>query len=271
VTVWNHSISWSKAELALKCQKALQYACEKTKTPGQPVTYWADLGKLVQKTYEMYFNQQLNLNPAARNVDVLERAARKVLASPFRASLETVYAFGKTPETLEAETIEQVRNGYPMLEELGILTKPVRSEVMVNSVFQGFRMFGALDFLYVEKGFSHVIDGKGHQKENADPNQVRYYALSLMASGRKVGRSGLLYWRHGFREVDVSPAAMRVFIDEVINPIRPIFIKLKQGTEHFPANPSEANCKFCNWRTMCPDSVAYRTPVTDVTPGNVGL
>lgn len=212
----------------------------------------------------------MNLNPKARSADVIERAARKILDSQFRKDLDTSFPFGKEPEDLEKEVVEQVRNGYQMFEDLDILKFPIDSEVQVTSVFNGFRIFALLDFLYND-GEWHVIDGKGHQKENANPDQVRYFALALMASNRKVGRSGLLYWRHGYREVDVSPKAMKTFVEEVLNPVRPIFMKLRSGTSEFKASPSEENCRLCSWRLSCTDSVAYRVPVTEPGPSNVGF
>ena len=128
-----------------------------------------------------------------------------------------------------------------------------------------------MDFYLSVPGGVGVYDGKGHIKKNANPGQVLYYALGLTASGRKVVDAGFIYWRHGFEPIDVSPAALRVFIEEQVEVVKPIFDQLKAGVETLPATPSKETCKWCPWKLSCLESAYRRPEVIDPTLEHVGF
>jgi len=69
----------------------------------------------------------------------------------------------------------------------------------------------------------------------------------------------------------VSPAALRVFIDEKVEVAKPIFDKLKAGVESLPATPSKTTCKWCAWRFSCLESAYRRPEVIDPTLKHVGF
>lgn len=271
MTTWRYSISWSKLDLALKCQRALQFACEKTPAPGIPVTYWMDAGKLVQKTFELYFNQGLNLRPGGQKPETLQKAADRILSSPYRKNLNTVYPWEKNEADLDQQVKDQVAKGLETFRRMGMLDLKVQAEVMVNATFRGFRIFALIDFLRYGKSGAFIFDGKGHREENADPNQVRYYALALAALDRKIAGGGFVYWDHGFRSIDLSPSAIREFIDNTLDPVRPIFEKLKKGTDDLPPDPSLEKCKKCTWKATCDASMYKKEDVKNPSMDEVDL
>lgn len=268
MTTWNHSISWSKLELALRCPLALQKTIDKAPGARPTVSYWMDLGKLTQKVFELYFNQRVNLRQGGQSDEVLQGVADRTLASGYRKSLETTFPVGKTDVDLESEVKRHVGKGLQCFRELNVLDYRIDSESKWNALYAGLRTFAYIDFHYQDKSDAFWIwDGKGHQKENADPRQVQYYAMTLMAAGRKIGGGGLIYWEHGVRPIDLSHQALYRFWNDVVGPVKPLFNALKRGTDDFPATPSGEACGKCSWRDTCQFSF-FRKPdaiVTDPT------
>lgn len=273
MTIWSYSISWSKLRLALDCPRQLQHTIDKKKHGYGSQSYWALMGTLVQKVYELYFNQQVNLREKGRDDATIAKVADRVIDAVMKTNPEVSYRPDQTEEGLINEAKAQVISGIQFLKDAGILTKRVRSEVKLNGTFRGFRMFAMVDFLVEdERNGDEIYDGKGYAQENADPRQVVYYALNRASSGRKLAKAGLIYWKHGFREVDVSPKALREFIDGDIASVRPLLEELKKGvTGLLPTKPSPTTCGHCNWRDTCEDSLKKKTEVTEFLPEDTGF
>lgn len=271
MTVWRYSISWSKFDLADKCPLALQNTIDKKPPDHERPNYYMVKGNLVQKVFELWFNQRVNLKPGGDNPKVLQRVFDRVIASAYYQDMNITYPPEKTEDDLLANVRHEVANGLEIFRTRKLIKKTMRSEVKWNSVFRGFRMFGMFDFYTHVTGGVAVYDGKGHAKKNANPDQVRYYALQLIASGRKVKDAGLIYWNHGYESVNVSPAAIRAFITAKVEKVRPIFEKLKGGVEELPATPSEEVCGFCSWKYSCRFSMKRRPEVPNPTMEDVGF
>jgi CRISPR/Cas system-associated exonuclease Cas4 (RecB family) len=266
LTSWRHSVSWSKFKLGLPgaCQLQLRNTIEKRPPSDPGTTYYQDLGKLVQYAFELYFNQGINKTAKGRSPEVMERVIDKIWASDHIPKMGTTYPMGKSETDLRREARIQVLNGHDIMRTMGILDRPLKSEVKWNSIFRGFRLFGMVDFIDDHKEGVGVYDGKGHVQKNADPKQVLYYALAIAASGKKILKGGLIYWRHGYEPLDLSPRALRDFIDGEFQAGREVFDRLATGTDDLPPNPTSQNCNFCSWKTACPASV-YRRREADTT------
>jgi len=259
VSVWKYPISWSKMKMALSCPRQLQYAVDKTPPTDIGPNYYMQLGTWVQHTFELYFNQRINLTKKGRTIDVVERVIRKVLESEKFSRADIQYPHGKTEDDLKKQIRKQVVQGWAYMDAAGILRKRIRSEVKWRAVFRGIKLFCLIDFLTEERGRTFLWDGKGHAKEDADPRQLVLYALALGASGKKIGGGGLIYWNHGIRPVDMSPRAIRNFIDEDFARVQPIFNLLRQGTNQtLEARPTPTKCNRCAWKSRCPASPYYR-------------
>ena len=270
MTVWRYSISWSKFKLALDCPLALQKTIDKMAPDHEKPNYYMVKGNLVQKVFEEYFNQGINLSAKGREPRIIEKVTDRVLESRFFVSEDVTYPAEINEDDLIASVQHEVKNGLEIFRSRRLLDKRIKSEVKWNAVFRGFRMFAMMDFLHSSNGYA-VYDGKGHKEMNADPDQLRYYALALIASGRKVREAGLIYWNHGYDPVDVSPAALRTFIDEKVNKAKPIFDQLKAGVETLPATPSDKACNWCSWKYSCEFSAKRRPEVPNPTTEEVGF
>lgn len=276
MTVWRHSISWMRMKDALECPLRLQYGIDKRPPSDPGSNYHMVLGKAVQYLYEHYYNQGAFRHEKVRTEAGIRAVMKRVMESGwFKDQVNQIdFPLGKTEEDFTKDFEHQVINGRLVLEEAKILDKPMKSEHKWISRFRDFGLFAATDFHQLDAGYVDLFDGKGHAQENADPRQLLHYALAINSSGLKVRRGGLLYWRHGYREIDMSPARVKDYIEECIDPVRPIFAKLKEGTkpgEELEARPSKENCFFCRWKSACKQSHYRKPEVTDPVLGHVDL
>ncbi len=272
MTTWRYSVSWSKFKLALLCPLQLQYTIDKKPHGRSDINYYMVLGKLVQLAFELYFNQKINLKDGGRSPKTIEKLADKLLSSNWIASQNVTYPTGKTEDDLKTQARDQIIKGFAIMERLKLTHYPVRSEVKWNAVFRGFRMFCMIDFLREGRKGCWVFDGKGHSRMNADPMQVVYYALAVAAAGRDVAGGGLIYWQHDtYVPVDVSPKALRDFIDGPFAEGRAIFEELKDGVQTLPAKPSRSTCGDCSWKNNCPVSAVKLPPMQEGLPETLGF
>lgn len=256
MTYWKHGVSWHKMEAALRCPMQLGKIIRKETPSDVGPNYYATLGKVVQKVFELYFNKRLNLKPRGNDVKVVLRILDKVLIS----GIETngLRYVGRTNwGTFKEDCAHQVEFGFKLLESKGLVGSEIKSEVKLVGNYRGFRMFGMVDFWRESSKGLWLWDGKGYKNKNANPNQLRHYALAAHSNGRKIAGAGFLYWRDGlgYQSVDVSPKSLRDYLHNEVAQVRPIFDRLKKGTDDLPATPSKESCKWCSWRSTCPFSV----------------
>jgi hypothetical protein len=271
MTLWTYAVSWSKMKLALECPRQLQLTIDKVPHGRPEQTYYTHRGHLVQKVFELYFNPQINLKKGGQRPEVIAAAADRVIP-PYLKENQIDYPVDKTEADLTKEAKQQITNGFDIMAGIGLLNRRVRSEVKLNGVFRGFRMFAMVDFLAETPEGDLLYDGKGHQEKNADPRQVLYYALNRASAGRKVPHAGLIYWQHDFEPVDTSPTALRHFIDTDLAAARPTFELLKHGTNlTLETQPSPKTCRYCNWNKLCEDSYYKPRPADPNQKEEVGF
>lgn len=248
MTKFNKSVSWSKFDMALRCPMKLQKTIDKEYSPKfGSTTRAAMMGTLVQKVFELYFNNDFNLKAGGRSGEVLHKILVKTLASKWASD-------GGFDSSFLDEAALQLVSGLKTLEEMGKLHLQTRSEVKMQVQFNGFRMFGMLDFVTAGEGGSYLYDGKGNSREDADPNQIKYYALTLHAAGTKLLGGGFIYWKHGYREVDITAKGLHEFVHGDFARGRKVFARLAAGVDYLEANPTSKNCHYCNWRATCKES-----------------
>ena len=249
--------------LAMTCPAALEHTIIKTPPSDVDPNYYAQLGKITQRVFELYFNQRINQSPKGRQEDTFQRVITKVLDSQETQTRNITYWPGsQTFDTLLKDVRADASQGFRILEKMGLLDKPVRSEQKWNSHFRGIGLFALTDFDYHGKSGVWLFDGKGNKNLTADPGQLLHYALTIASSGRKVAGGGFIYWKHGFRKVDLSLEAVKNWADTKFAAAQPVLKQLKTGASGLPTNPSRENCKFCQWRSACPDSPYHKPGLT---------
>lgn len=260
MTVFRKSVSWSKFNLALTCPLRLQKTIDKEYSPKFGVNSTAAAtGKLVQKVFELYFNNQFNLKDNGLRVEVLVKILDKVLKSKF-AQDEGI------DDTFREPSLPQLERGFALFRENGFMNYRVKSEVSMAVTYAGFRMFGMLDFLIEQPTGYVLLDGKGNAAKDADPLQLKYYALMVNSSTGRDVTGGFVYWKHDYDRVDLSTKSLWEFTHNEFAQGRKIFEQLQHGVQELPANPSKSNCHWCHWKNNCAKS-AYQKPPSDPEPG----
>lgn len=273
MSTWKYAVSWSKFVLALECPRKLQYTVDKKPAPGySDTTFYKDLGIVVQFIFEQYFNQGVNQKPGGREPKVIEAVTEKILSSGYLQALKTTYPHNLDEEQLISRIREHTKSGFQIMNDIGITKHRIKSEVKWSSIFRGFRIFCMIDFLRETRQGVELYDGKGHAQKNADPRQILYYALAVAASGKAVNKAGLIYWQHGYEPVDVSPAAIKHFIDTDFKEGRQYFELLRKGTrETFEARPDKRRCRWCKWNQLCPESAVKLPAMKENLPDEVSF
>jgi hypothetical protein len=245
----------------------LQHEIDKRPYDIQMPTYIFDVGKYVQRIFEIYFKNEINLRPAGQSVAVLLKLADRVLTAPTE-DLHTTYWPGQSREKLEAVVRECVEKGFTTLQELKLLDRKTECEVPETVMFPGRRLglYAQLDFKWVYKDHVRIMDGKSSkdlEKNATDERQLLFYALVMRLKGFQVADSGFLYYRHTFKPVDTSSAAIRTFLDGDFDRGYKIFEQLYSGVMELEATPSKEVCGDCRFRLTCSASVLRTVPLPD--------
>jgi len=253
---WNKAISWSKMVFALDCPRRLQYTLDREVISDPYPNYYSSEGKTVQKVFEFYFNEGINKTKEGRSTQTLRNVANRVLGSAWRQRLEIQYSGSQNTITFDDEIRSQVEKGRKIFEQLHVLERDnLAAEKKWTSVFRNHKIVGLMDFVTKGPSGFYIFDGKGHKKKTADPRQLLFYALIVTASGEKVAGGGFIYWQHGFERVDIDPAKVSAFVRGELEEGFTLFTKLQQGISgEMEARPKKSMCRYCSWKSKCPES-----------------
>jgi len=260
---FNKAVSWSRFKQVLNCGHALERSLLKL----DPEIYIRErsgiVGTLVQRVFALYFNNGLNLTVKGRDPKVLVNVLTKKVIDSAWAKEEQVVS------SMVEEAIPQLEEGYRQFVSEKIIHLKIESEVAVYGTLRNHRISGMVDFL-VDLGEGYLLyDGKGSSKTQEDERQVLYYALALHAVNKRVVGGGFLYWKHGFRTIDLSSEGIHRFINGDFEKGRTVFQALKTGLPGLPPVTSFKNCMFCRSKKLCPYSY-FRKPVVS-EDGGMGI
>jgi hypothetical protein len=242
----------------LDCPRQAEYAVREKEGDPEAVrealgfNYHASAGTLVQKLYECYFNQRVNLRPGGTQPEVVAACCAKVLASKFAEKVigETTYPQGKSKAELLKFVATSAATGLTALFESGILGKEVRSEVPSAGSAGGRRIFAQIDFLVKTSAGSFIYDGKINSAPTADPRQLWYAALTRT---EPVRGGGFIYWKLGkFVPVKFDAETLAEFkagdFAKGMARWEPV---MTTGVDTLEATPSWAACQWCSWGGRC--------------------
>lgn len=270
MVIWSRVWSWSKVLAAGECPLRMQFAIQKVSRVDLH-NYWSELGLATQKIFELFFNQGLNMNPKLRTPKTLRIITERVLGSERWRKLDISHPGELDKDDLKKEIREDVQSGLKHLEKADLLRYPTEAEFWANGTLRGLRIGGMLDFIVKKPNELVLLDGKGSKEENADERQVQFYALVLMGQGRRPKSAGLMYWKHGYRPVDVTNRGLRTYIDEHLSIVMPLLKQVEKGaSEPLEARPSKKTCRYCPYRFSCPESM-YQDDGVYVETGEVNF
>lgn len=271
-------LSWSMWKRIMDCPKQAEFAvrdrlgdpsaAREQTTP----TYHADAGTIVQKLYELYFNQGVNLRSGGTSPEAVAKACRKVLESKWAREIiaATTYPRGKSEGTLRQLITSAAASGRQALFDAGLLEKAVRSEVPTPGEVDGFPVFSLIDFLVETPQGDYIYDGKVNAAATADPRQLWYAAL---ARGRPVLGGGFVYWRLGkFVPVPMGADAVEKFrrgeFAEGRERWEPV---MGPGVEELDPTPKFSSCRWCAWNGKCASAqTSKQKPINYDLPEEIG-
>lgn len=258
-------LSWTMFKRILDCPRQAEYAVrEKEGDPDAAreqttPNYHASAGTIVQKLFECYFNQGVNLRSGGTQPEVIAAACAKVLASKFTAKViaETIYPPGKSEADLRKFVAESAATGRTALFEAGILEKQVRSEVPSGGEAGGRRIFAQIDFLVTTPEGVYIYDGKINSAPNADIRQLWYAALTRK---EPVLGGGFIYWKLGkYVPVRFDAAHLSRFQDgDFAAGLKRWEPVMTTGVDTLEPEPSYAACRWCSWNGRCRSATMSR-------------
>ena len=116
-----------RIKAALDCPYKLQMGIDKRPVSDPGTNYHLELGKLVQKVWELYFNQGLNKIPKMRSEKAIEAVIRRIKGSKMYRDIEVTQPFG-VDRDFEKEFEEVTLQSLLSLNEAGLMDKKVLSE-----------------------------------------------------------------------------------------------------------------------------------------------
>lgn len=253
MSIYTKAVSWSKVSLAYQCPRRLQKVVDKDGFVEQSLSREAKLGIIVQKCYELYFNGGFNLKPRGDRPEVVVNILNKVLQSPQAIEYHIV-----DDAPFKDLATDMVTQGYASLKQTNLLPNRVQSEYKLISSFQHIPLYGMVDFYLETPEGIYIYDGKGYKEENADPRQLLFYALGIVGQGKRIAGGGFIYWKQGYRPVDMSPSALYNFSHFEFSGPKEIILQLRKGVSSLPATPSSKSCCYCPWKKVCEDSYYYK-------------
>lgn len=255
------SISWTLFKRAEACEHQAEF--HRRKEPKQNTgwpSYYADVGTAVQRIFELFFNQGVNLREGGASPANVALCAEKVLTQdPFLREVfdKTTFPKGKDRLAMFQQVRADVKTGLHAIHAAGFLDKRVRCEVKGEGKIGAWPVFGLVDFLVQNgDGTEEVWDGKAVSQANADQDQVRFYAAVRAFNGARIRGGGIVYFRQGRAvPVDLGKEAMTKFLARFAKTDH-VWEAMKGGAFGLPAtSKSTHDCHWCPWVDRCEASL----------------
>ncbi len=246
--------------------------------PKSDSRHHAVMGLVLSKALEYLYNEELYRDPENLRKKLEEKVTREF---NFMLTREYINWEESPPRRELLGTIVQGVGNYLEIMRVNRLLGPyARSEVNFTGFVDDNTPVAGRPDLVVRRddtGYT-IIDGKnGKDPANSDPDQLRWYALNMyLEHGVLANRLGFAMFRHppgkppkksrggGYDPPPASEWGGVVWVPCTQEHLRDLGVRAKrvrlamvQG--EFPATPSPAACKFCNYQTVC-DAYAKSRP-----------
>ncbi|GAB6189360.1 hypothetical protein JCM30566_10990 [Marinitoga arctica] len=155
-----------------------------------------------------------------------------------------------------SRTLKDIQNGIKVLE--------IDRENNFTSFFiNNYKIYSILDFMYEKNGDIFIVDWKTGKRSVDDEMQLKLYALyaykNYNINLNKVYLINEYLYEGNFEERKYSKDELLEIEDYIKERIEIMEFYLKdkdknipKEEEKFPARPSKYNCKWCNFKEICP-------------------
>lgn len=255
---WTHPISWSNYRTLVSCPYRFELYLRKVPFIKQSPTYFAVLGTIVQRVFELFFLQSCHTRHKSEHWNNARAIMKDLLKSQWFKKLKLTYPNNKDLKIFVTEAGGIVKKSLEVWNDTHDLsTLRIQSEVDLRVNYRNLRMRGIVDFIIrTEDSKLLMYDGKVNMRTNADPEQLLFYAFLMLMGGEAPQQIAFFYWRHGIKVIeDFDSGTIDTFRESRIDPLLPLFTELTTtGVQNLPAIPSSNNCKYCDYNAKCPFS-----------------
>ena len=267
------ALYWSHFQNYVRCpQRFLWYRGWKNidlgNGPGKPKPkpkksseHHALMGDVIQYAVECFYNKKMYKEPSTALKNMKEAALQFFEEKSKKRYIEWDSCPPK--EELLEVCINGIDGFIDTLKAHTLIGPYARSEVQyIGRVDRNTPIGGRVDIVIQrpDTGIT-LLDGKNskYKGKYLDHRQLVWYALCYYAVHRKVpDRLGYIYWRfpHGLKNedgslesgiewIDFSRSQMKVLAYDAIK------VKRQMDLNKFDPTPSNVNCKFCDYESVC--------------------
>lgn len=257
--------------------------------PAKRSAHDAFMGTVIAAVIERLYNDELWREPKTL-VSRLQEITQKEFAF-LQSRFYIDWSKAPPKEALLKDCLDAVTNYLRTMKFNKLIGPYAKSEVELVSYVDKYTPVGGRADLIVRRDDTGlmILDGKNSKTKGkyTNPDQLRWYALCFyLCYGEYPKSLGFIYFRypHGFVPEGSTEAESGVdwvpYTKEDLTGIAERAIEVKKGMfkESFPAKPSPANCRFCDYETVCPERQATkvkRNPkpdaLSDLTPDEGGF
>lgn len=248
-------MDYSKLSLYRKCPQSFKWTYLDSRIPKTPPNYYyAFQGKVIQKLFELWYNEEWYRKGKECREYTYNRAAgifEDVLKETYINWQDKIVK--KNKKELYEEFLNLIPKAIDTIKANKLMGKVAKSEYKIKANLDNYTVLTSrLDFIIWNDTGVQILDGKATSNKAEylkDPTQLYFYALIYQLKyGKYPEKIGYWFWRTGeiiYCDFDDEK------IDTLKKEIQETLYKIYK--EQFQANPSYKNCMFCNYKDECLD------------------
>jgi len=222
------------------------------------------MGKVIQKVVERLYNEQHYMDPARLRIRLEAMVERE-----FERILRKTYLDTRMPKSEMKKVCHDGVQGYlRTMKAHKLLGTYARAEVHLLGWIKKWTKVGGYADMIIRREDNGVtiLDGKNTKnKDSANPDQLRFYALLFWLSYRELpDRLGFVWYRypHGTETPNEDGSTTLEegvtwvpFTREDLLGLADRAVAARNGMRkhHFEATPEPSKCRYCDFQPVCPE------------------
>jgi len=249
------NFDYSKFDLYKKCPQSYKWKYVEFKKPKAPPNrYYALIGIVIQKMFELFYNNEWYLKRSACREFMYSKAPEiyedtlKWCHVDWQAKIAK-----KSKHVIYDEFLEMIGKNLDVVKEKKLLGKYAKSEVKLTSYFEKNNyvvLTSKVDFIIHNQEGIQILDGKATSNKKGyldNPAQLYFYAM-MHHFKYKTYPDKIGFWFYKTGEivyVDFTPEK----VEELKENLKDVLYKIYK--KKFEATPSYSTCLFCDYRDEC--------------------
>lgn len=250
---------YSQFDLYNKCPLSYKWKYVDFKKPKAPPNrYYALKGIVIQKMFELFYNNEWFLKRSACREFMYSKAPEIYEDTLKWCHVDWQSKIAKkTKHEVYDEFLEMIGKNLDLVKEKKLLGKYAKSEVKLTSFFEKNNyviLTSKVDFIIHNQDGLQILDGKATSNKKGyldNPAQLYFYAM-MYHFKNKVYPDRLGFWFYKTAEiqyVDFSPEKVEKLKEDISDVLYKIYKK------KFDATPSYSKCLFCDYKDECHERI----------------